>query len=157
MAEPPAGPDWIALFDAPLPLDDLNRWAVVPRAGAVVSFTGVVRDHAEGRSGVVAMTYEAYRDPAVRVLGEVVAELRRRWPDAERVALVHRVGAMMLGEASVAVVVSAPHRDVAFEAARFGIDAVKESAPIWKQESWAGGQDWALGARDIQPVSEVGR
>ena len=121
-----------------------------PAAGAVVTFSGVVRDHAEGRPDVVAMTYEAYDEPAVRALADIAAEMRRRWPDVERVALLHRVGELELGEASVVVVVSSPHRGAAFEAAEFAIDTLKESVPIWKQEHWSGGSDWAVEQHEIR-------
>lgn len=144
--------DWVALTDAALPVEALNAWATTPRSGAVVSFLGVVRDHAEGREGVRGMSYEAYEEPARRVMGEIVAEARRRFPDLERVALLHRVGELALSETSVAVAVSAPHRDDAFAAARFCIDTLKESGPIWKREHWAGGSDWARNELAIQPV-----
>ncbi len=150
---------WVELVDVPIVAEALVDWATTPSSGAVVSFLGVVRDHAEGRDGVYAMTYEAYRDPAVERLREVAVEARRRWPDLARVALVHRLGELQLGEASVAVVVSSPHRDVAFEAGRFCIDTLKESVPIWKKEHWSGddadaaGSAWALGAREIRPVA----
>jgi molybdopterin synthase catalytic subunit len=120
----------------------------------VVTFVGVVRDHADGRDGVYAMTYEAYEDPAIRVMHEIVADARRRWPDIERVALLHRVGRLELSDPSVAVAVSAPHRGDAFDAARFCIDTLKESAPIWKQEHFAAGTAWAHGERPIRPVGE---
>ena len=145
--------DWVTLTDDVLPLDVLQSWVTTPRSGAVVSFVGVVRDHADGRDDVRAMTYEAYEEPARRVMAEIVAEARRRWPDVERVALLHRVGELTLSEPSVAVVVSSPHRDDAFEAARFCIDTLKEAAPIWKQEHWRSGSDWALGQHPIRPVS----
>ena len=145
--------DWVVLTDAALSVDALHAWAVTPRAGAVVCFFGVVRDHAEGREGVRGMTYEAYADPAQRVMEEIVAEARRRWPDLERVALLHRVGDLTLSEPSVAVAVSSPHRDAAFDAARFCIDTLKEAAPIWKQEHWTAGSDWALGEHPIRPVT----
>lgn len=118
-----------------------------------MSFLGIVRDHAEGRDGVQSMTYEAYAEQAERRMVEVVAEARRRWPDLERVALLHRIGELALSEASVAIVVSSPHRPQAFEAARFCIDTLKETVPIWKQEHWAGGSDWAVESRPIRPVS----
>jgi molybdopterin synthase catalytic subunit len=140
----PDARDWVALTDAVLPADAAAAWATVPGAGAVVTFAGVVRDHAEGRPGVVAMTYEAYEDPAARAMTDIVAEIRRRWPDVERVALLHRVGELALSEASVLVVVSAPHRHEAFTAAEFAIDTLKEAVPIWKQEHWSGGSDWAI-------------
>ena len=103
------------------------------------------------------MTYEAYEEPAVRALSDIVAEMRRRWPDIARVALLHRVGDLRLSEASVFVVVSAPHRGVAFEAAEFAIDTLKRSAPIWKQEHWSGGSDWAVEQHQIRPaISSAG-
>jgi molybdopterin synthase catalytic subunit len=145
--------DWVMLTDTALPVDALQTWAVTPRSGAVVCFIGIVRDHAEGRDGVRAMTYEAYEEPALRVMGEIVASARRRWPDVDRVALHHRVGELDLSEASVAVAVSSPHRDAAFAAARYCIDTLKETAPIWKQEHWSSGSDWALGEHPIRPVA----
>jgi molybdopterin synthase catalytic subunit len=146
--------DWVVLSDAELPVDGLHAWAATPRAGAVVTFVGVVRDHAEGRDGVHAMTYEAYHEPAVRVMHEIVDDARRRWPDLERVALLHRVGRLELSEPSVAVAVSAPHRDHAFAAARYCIDTLKETAPIWKQEHWDAGTAWAKGSHPIRPVED---
>ena len=151
----PAARDWVALTDEPLPLVDAVQWATVPGAGAVVSFSGVVRDHAEGRPGVVAMSYEAYEGPALRALGEIAAEMRRRWPELERIALVHRTGDIALSEASVVVVVSAPHRAAAFQGAEFAIDTLKHSAPIWKQEHWSGGSDWAVEQHLIRPPDRV--
>jgi molybdopterin synthase catalytic subunit len=101
------------------------------------------------------MTYEAYEEQATRVMAEIVADARRRWSDVERVALLHRVGELSLSEPSVAVAVSSPHREHAFEAARYCIDTLKESAPIWKQEHWQDGTDWALGQHAIRPVGEA--
>jgi len=145
--------DWVVLTDAALPVETLHSWAATPRSGAVVCFVGVVRDHADGRNDVRGMTYEAYEEPARRVMEEIVAEARKRWSDLERVALVHRVGELTLSEPSVAVAVSAPHREAAFDAARYCIDTLKETAPIWKQEHWSRGSDWALGEHPIRPVS----
>ena len=149
--------DWIALTTEPLPSDVALGWASTPAAGAVVSFVGIVRDHAEGRDGVEAMTYEAYEDPARRAMTEVVLAARARWSDLERVALLHRVGDLRLSEPSVLVVVSAPHRAAAFEAARFCIDTLKETVPIWKQEHWSGGSDWAVEQHPIRRVEPARR
>ena len=135
--EAPATPDWVGLTPDPLPVTEVMAWATTPGSGAVVTFLGVVRDHAEGRPGVTGLTYEAYEDEAHRRLVAVAVELRRRWPAVERVALLHRTGPLGLSEASVAVVVSSPHRPESFEAARFAIDTLKETVPIWKQEHWA--------------------
>ena len=147
--------DWIAVTDDVLPTDGALAWATTPAAGAVVTFLGVVRDHAEGRDGVRAMTYEAYEEPARRAMAEVVDAARTRWADVERVALLHRVGELQLSEPSVLVVVSAPHRDAAFEAARFCIDTLKQTVPIWKQEHWSNGSDWAVEQHPIRRVESV--
>jgi molybdopterin synthase catalytic subunit len=157
VAAPPSGADWIELLATPLPTDRAVAWATTPAAGAVVSFLGVVRDHAEGRSGVVGLDYEAYEEEAVRVLGRIAAEARRRWPEVERLALLHRTGSLSLSEPSVAVVVSSPHRADAFEAARWCIDTLKESAPIWKREHWSDGSDWSPAEQPIRPVVEPTR
>ena len=149
----PDTPDWVALSTDPLPVEQATRWASVPDAGAVVTFLGIVRDHAEGRDGVTSLTYEAYESEATKVMTEIVAEARARWRDLSRVALLHRVGNVTLSDASVAVVVSSPHRADAFEAARFCIDTLKESVPIWKQEHWAGGDDWGLGASEVRALT----
>lgn len=147
--------DHIALTRDVLPTGELVQWATTPRSGAVVTFLGVVRDHADGRDGVHSMTYEAYEEHAARALAEVAAAARARWPEVERLALVHRIGEMALSEASVVVVVSSPHRADAFDAARFCIDTLKETVPIWKQEHWSGGSDWAVDEHPIQPVADA--
>jgi molybdopterin synthase catalytic subunit len=152
LAPPRAGADWVGLTRAEILIDALAAWATEPGAGAVVTFSGVVRDHAEGRDGVVALTYEAYEGPAEEAMAAVVAAARDRWPEVCRVAMVHRVGRLGLSETSVAVAVSAPHRREAFEAARFCIDTLKTSVPIWKQEHWRGGDGWAVDARPLEPA-----
>jgi len=144
--------DWIALSGTPLPVERATAWATVPGAGAVVSFLGVVRDHSESRDNVVGLTYEAYERAATDALAAVATEARRRWPTVVRIALLHRTGALDVGEPAVVVVVSSPHRAEAFDAARFCIDTLKETVPIWKQEHWAGGSDWGLGAAPLRSV-----
>jgi molybdopterin synthase catalytic subunit len=150
----PDAPDWIELSDEPLPVETATRWATRPSTGAVVTFVGVVRDHSDGRNGVTGLTYEAYEAEADHRLGEVAVETRRRWPEIERIAILHRTGQLSLSETSVVVVVSAPHRDAAFDAARFAIDTLKASVPIWKKEHWDQGFDWGVGAREVRPVRE---
>ena len=152
MLEPSAGLDWIALTDEPLAVERATTWAATPSCGAVVTFCGVVRDHSDGRAGVRALSYEAYEEVAVRRLGDVAAETRRRFPAVERLALLHRVGDLALSECSVVVVAATPHRAEAFDAARFAIDTLKETVPIWKREHWAGGSDWASGAQPARAV-----
>lgn len=129
-----------------------HDWAVRPGCGAVVLFSGTVRDHAEGRPGVSELEYEAYEEQVVPKLAELAADLRRRWPLTGRVALLHRVGPLAVGDVSVIVVASAPHRPEAFEAARFGIDTLKATVPIWKRETWEGGVDWGTCAHDVTTV-----
>ncbi len=148
---PPTNRDlWLGISADPLPSEAATSWATTPDAGAVVSFIGVARDHSIDRDGVTALAYEAYEDQVLRVFEELVDEARTRWADIKRVAILHRVGVLSVGETAVVVVVSSPHRDTAFEAARFCIDTLKLSAPIWKREDWSGGSDWGLDAEAIQ-------
>lgn len=152
MRPPVEAEDWTGLTADPLPLDLAHQWPVLPSCGAVVVFSGTTRDHAEGRTGVTHLDYEAYEEQVGPKLADIAAEARRRWPDVGRLVLLHRSGRVLLGEASVVVAASAPHRDVAFEAARFLIDTLKATAPIWKRESWEDGDDWATGAQTVTPV-----
>ncbi|MDQ3304636.1 MAG: molybdenum cofactor biosynthesis protein MoaE [Actinomycetota bacterium] len=141
---PPAEETWVALCDGPLPVTSVTEWVGDrPDCGGVVVFSGLVRDHAEGRSGVSGLEYEAYAEQVEPRLAVVAEEARLRWPDLGRLALLHRVGWLGIGEAAVVVAASAPHRGHAFDGARFCIDTLKESVPIWKKETWAGGSDWA--------------
>lgn len=112
-----------------------------PNCGAVALFLGTVRDHSEGIEGVTHLEYEAYDDVVEEKMAEIVAEAREKW-DVERVAAVHRVGSLDVGETSVAVAVGSGHRAVAFEAARYIIDELKARVPIWKKEHWPGGAEW---------------
>ena len=132
--------DWLALTDDELPVGRGVRLGRAPDCGAVVLFSGTVRDHAEGREGVEHLTYEAYDDAVVPRMAAIAAEARQRWPMIGRLAILHRTGRLELGESSVLVVVSTPHRAEAFEAGRYAIDALKASVPIWKHETWRDGQ-----------------
>jgi molybdopterin synthase catalytic subunit len=155
MHAPPQGDTWVGLTAECLPVNEAYEWAVRPNCGAVVLFSGTVRDHAEGRTGVAHLTYEAYDELAPTKMHEIADEVRVRWPDTGRVALLHRTGRIELGASSVVVVVSAPHRPEAFEAGRYAIDALKVSVPIWKHEVWDGGSDWGTAAHDVVPPSSV--
>lgn len=111
-------------------------------AGAAVVFTGTVRDHSEGRD-VTGLTYEAYAERAQWQMDALAIQVARRFPDAAAVWLEHRTGALAVGEPSVIVAVSAPHRSEAFAAARWAIDELKATVAIWKQEHWTdGGAHW---------------
>ena len=153
---PPPAADWLALSAEPLPVADASAWAVLPGCGGVVTFTGTVRDHAEGRGGVTSLVYEAYTEHAVARLRAVAEEVRARHPGVGRLAILHRVGPLDVTDAAVVVVASAPHRDEAFAAARLAIDATKASVPIWKRERWGSGDEgWGTGAAPLVPPAAV--
>lgn len=112
-----------------------------PGCGAVVTFLGTVRDLTDGEI-TTALDYEAYPGMAEKKLAEIEAEACRRWP-VGAMMMVHRLGHLEVGEVSVAVAVSCPHRAEAFEACRYAIERLKEIVPIWKKENRAGGaSDW---------------
>jgi molybdopterin synthase catalytic subunit len=121
------------------PIDQARVLADVqsPAAGAVVLFLGSTRETTHGRT-TASLDYECYPEMAERKLAELEAEARKRWPIIHCV-IVHRVGHLEIGEVSVAVAVSTPHRDDAFHAGRWLIDTIKQEVPIWKRENWADG------------------
>jgi molybdopterin synthase catalytic subunit len=112
-------------------------------AGAICTFTGVVRDSSRGRS-VTHLEYEAYAEMATAQMRKIADEIAEKWPDA-RVAMAHRTGRLEIGEPSVVVSVSAPHRGEAIAACKWGIDRLKETVPIWKKEHAADGTYWIEG------------
>ncbi len=136
-----AVPAEVAVQDAAIDPAALLARVRDPAAGAVVLFLGTVRDHSDGKSAVTHLEYEAYREVVEAKIAAIVARARDKWPLC-RVAAVHRVGRLEIGEVSVAVAVSAGHRPEAFEAGRFLIDELKATAPIWKKEHWEGGAEW---------------
>jgi len=155
LSPPIDGNDWIGLSREALPLTIAADWAVLASCGAVVTFSGTARDHAEGRDGVERLEYEAYEEQVVPRLEAIAAEARSRWPDLGRFVLLHRVGVVPIGASSVFVVASAPHRGSAFEAARFGIDTLKATVPIWKRETWADGESWGLASQPVTAVADL--
>lgn len=153
MTEPPSGDTWVALTSEPLPVAAVASWAVLPGCGGLVLFSGTARDHAEGRPEVHCLEYEAYEGQAERRMAAIAEELRARWPVIGRIAMLHRTGVIEIGDAAVVVAVSAPHRGEAFDAARLAIDTLKRTVPIWKRESWAGGESWGLEAQHLEEVT----
>ncbi|MGH9243917.1 MAG: molybdenum cofactor biosynthesis protein MoaE [Acidimicrobiales bacterium] len=151
----PAGDTWVDLTSEQPPLGAVADWAVRPDCGALVLFAGTARDHAEGRPGVTRLEYEAYEEQVVPRLAAIADEARRRWPVVGRIALIHRVGEVPIGEASVIAAVSSPHRPDAFAAARFCIEALKAGVPIWKRETWSGGDEWSSQAHELVDVDQV--
>jgi len=115
-----------------------------PAAGAVVTFLGTTRNHNDGRQ-VIRLEYEAYPEMAISELRKIGDTARSRWP-IHAIAIVHRIGVVPIGEASVAIAVASSHRVAAFEACHFAIDRLKEVVPIWKKEFFHGGEIW-IGAQ----------
>jgi molybdopterin synthase catalytic subunit len=132
-----------SLFDIthePLSTDDLVNVVLVGSIGAVVTFTGTVRDNTEGRK-VLALEYEAYDDMAVAEMERIGSEMAAKW-GLHGIAIRHRVGRLTIGEASVVIAASSPHRREAFEACSEALDLLKERVPIWKKEYFEDGEHW---------------
>lgn len=130
-------PTTVELTSSPIDFAALTESVRSTQAGAVVLFLGTVRELTNGRR-TAALDYDAYEDMARAKMLELGEEAAARWPIV-RAALVHRLGHLELGDVSVAVAVSCPHRHQAFDAGRFLIDRLKEVVPIWKKENWADG------------------
>src|SRR6478609_6189977 len=131
----------VEITEQPLDHAALTEGVRHTNAGAVCTFLGTVREMTGDRQ-TASLDYEAYPEMALKKMAELEVEARARWPILE-VAIVHRVGHLDLGEISVVVAVSCPHRGQAFEACRWLIDTLKEVVPIWKKEVWADGtEEW---------------
>ena len=131
----------VVLTREPIDYHALTESVRRPGCGAVVTFLGTVRDLTNERV-TVALDYEAYPGMAEKTMADIEADVRSRWPVGD-IALIHRLGRLEVGEISVAVAVSSPHRAQAFEACRHAIDRLKELVPIWKKENWADGStEW---------------
>jgi molybdopterin synthase catalytic subunit len=130
----------------PEPLDAAALEAAVldARCGAVATFIGRVRVQNAGRE-VLWLEYEAYGPLAIAAFEAIAREAVERWPDV-RLAIAHRTGRLAIGEASVVIAAASPHRAEAFAACRYGIERVKQIAPVWKREHFAGGEVWIEGA-----------
>jgi molybdopterin synthase catalytic subunit len=129
----------IEITSSPLDHAALTERVRSPLAGGVCTFLGTVRE-LTGQKHTAWLDYEAYPEMAQKALAELEAEARRRWPIVE-LALAHRTGRLELGEVSVVVAVSCPHREQAFEACKWLIDTLKESVPIWKKETYTDGRE----------------
>jgi len=130
----------IDIVNQPIDVARVCAAATDPAAGAIVTFVGTTRDHNEGRQ-VTRLEYEAYPEMALEQMRRIAETIRERWQVA-RVAMVHRIGVVPIGEASVVIAVSSAHRVAAFEACHFAIDRLKEVVPIWKKEHFEGGEVW---------------
>ncbi|MBI2951212.1 molybdenum cofactor biosynthesis protein MoaE [bacterium] len=139
--------DIFRITEDPIPPDALFDLVRSDADGAVVTFAGVVRDNSLGRE-TEHLVYDAYRAMAEKKLREIGAEIRAKW-GLDRVAILHRVGRMEVGEISVLIAVASPHRREAFEACHYAIDRLKQTVPIWKKEVWKDGETWIEGARPV--------
>jgi molybdopterin synthase catalytic subunit len=130
----------------PLSVDEALAFIADPSAGGSCVFIGTVRDTGADGASVTSLTYESWDELAAERLAEIASELRARWP-VGRVALLHRTGDLGVGEASVVVAVSGPHRAETFDACREGIEQLKHDVPIWKKELFVSGEGhWVMGA-----------
>jgi molybdopterin synthase catalytic subunit len=135
--------DYYLLTRSPIPTADLVRQQKAPEDGAVVVFEGVVRNNSGGRR-TLHLEYEAYEPMAVRKMEEIGGEARRKF-EIDHIGMIHRLGRLEIGETSVAIIVTSPHRRAAFGACQFAIDRLKEIVPIWKKEYFEDGSVWAEG------------
>ncbi len=133
----------IRIVEGPIDQKTVIEEASSSKAGAMVTFDGVVRNHARGKK-VTYLYYEAYPEMAEREMTKIREETMKRW-SLEGMAMVHRTGRLEIGDSSVFIAISSPHRAEAFEACRFAIDSLKTSVPIWKKEHYEDGEIWIEG------------
>lgn len=128
------------LTDDPIDAREIERLAMRRSDGACVVFEGVVRDHHQGKA-VESIFYDAYRPMAEKEMQRIVDGVRQDFPDVA-VAVVHRLGHLVVGDASIVIACTAPHRGQAFDACRAMIDRIKQTVPIWKKERGPDGEEW---------------
>ena len=143
--------DIYELVRAPIRPAEIVALLKAPEVGAVAVFDGIVRNHSRGRE-TLYLDYEAYEAMALAKMREIGAEVRCQFP-IHRLAMAHRLGRLEIGETSVLIAVSSPHRRAAFDACRLAIDALKLRVPIWKKEYFADGAVWAEG--EVPPVKPI--
>jgi molybdopterin synthase catalytic subunit len=143
--------DIYELVREPINMAALARQVRAPEDGAVVAFDGFVRNESRNRA-TLYLEYEAYESMALAKMHEIGAQLHEKYR-IHRVAMVHRLGRIEIGETSVFIAVSAPHRAAAFDACRFAIDTLKRTVPIWKKEYFADGAVWADGELPPAPAA----
>jgi molybdopterin synthase catalytic subunit len=128
------------ITQSPINMQELADFVADPAAGAMATFVGMTRNTNEGRQ-VTRLEYECYPGMAEKEMEKIAAEVLRRWP-IKKISMVHRLGRVDIGEASVAIAVSSGHRHAAFEACHYAINQLKETVPIWKKELYEGGELW---------------
>src|SRR5262245_34128787 len=127
----------------------LEQRLLTGTAGAIVTFDGVVRNQTAGRR-VISLQYEAYVPMAIKEMSRIGDEVRERWPEVDRIGIIHRFGELKVTESSVVIVITSPHRRVAFEACHYTIDRLKQTVPIWKKEVFEDGEEWVEGTESIR-------
>jgi MoaE-MoaD fusion protein len=145
--------DILQLVREPIDARTITETLRAPADGALVVFDGFVRNNFKGRQ-TLFLEYEAYEPMAYAQMREILAHIRAQFP-VHRVAIVHRLGRLEVGETSVFIAVSSPHRAAAFDACRYAIDALKRFVPIWKKEHFADGALWAEGEKPAQQAISV--
>ena len=141
----PQSPDGniFQIVHTPIRSEQMVQQLSGPGDGAVVIFSGIVRDHSNGRK-TLFLEYEGYEPMALKKMEEIITSARRNW-DIDRIGIVHRLGRLEIGEASVLIVATANHRRDAFSACQFAIDTLKKTVPIWKKEFFEDGEVWVEG------------
>jgi molybdopterin synthase catalytic subunit len=142
--------DLFALVREPIDAPAMVRHVRAAEDGAVVTFDGCVRNHSHGRR-TLYLDYEAYESMALAKIHEIGAQIHEKF-SVDRVAIAHRLGRMEIGETSVFIAISSPHRPAAFDACRYAIDTLKRTVPIWKKEYFADGAVWADGELPPAPA-----
>ncbi|BAC92308.1 molybdenum cofactor biosynthesis protein MoaE [Gloeobacter violaceus] len=139
------GGEHFCFTDKPLSIERAYTLTAAPASGAVVTMVGTVRASTGGRA-VAFLDYEAFEPMALDVFAQIARQIRERWPATGNIVIHHRLGRLMVGEASVIIAVGNAHRADAFAACQYAIDTLKLDAPIWKKEHWADGDsDWVVG------------
>jgi molybdopterin synthase catalytic subunit len=143
---------WLELTESPILFDTAYDFLSREDAGGIVVFSGTVRTYSSEMENVSAIRYEAYLDLAAERFSEIATTIEQTFEEIRSVVLIHRVGEVPVGAASVLVGCSAGHRDAAFAASRYGIDIIKVAVPIWKQEVGASATQWSSAATPMQDI-----
>lgn len=128
------------IIKEPISIEDVSNKVFRPEAGAVTTFTGIVREFTKGKR-TLYLEYDAYVPMAEKKLAQIGSEIQERWRDAI-VAITHRIGRLEISDIAVVIAVSTPHRRDAYEANEFAIERIKQIVPIWKKEHWEDGEKW---------------
>jgi molybdopterin synthase catalytic subunit len=138
------GTDLYVVTSEEIKVGEIIREVSDIESGAAVVFIGTVRRSSRGRE-IKYLEYQAYNEMALKEFGKIAQEIKQRW-NIKKLAIVHRLGKLNVGEVSVLIAVSSPHREEAYEASRYTIEKLKQSVPIWKKEVWEGGEEWIQGS-----------